>query len=120
MLLLNDASGNDIFFGTNFGATTTNITNIVTTMQSIGTTVYVGTAVPRTGIDLTPLVNFVNTNYSSSIVIDSFQPFANGAGGTGGGYDTPLGLYYWTDLTHLNDAGYTMLSQIIVQKLLQQ
>jgi len=109
-ILAGDTADNDQFYGTNFGVTTTNTTNI---LQSVlASNWFVGTPFPKTNFDATPLVTWTMTNFPSSKVINTFQPFTDASSYLANLY------FYYSDGQHLNDKGQSMAATLFKRKLL--
>ena len=105
---------NDINNGTNYSVWSANIKTIMSTL-SAESAAYVGTQLPfSTSPDMTPLHNFVVTNFPSSVVIEQFYPFCNN-----GTYQAN-GVFFSPDLVHPNELGNSVIAKTIERKLMLQ
>jgi len=62
--------------------------------------------IPRNTADLTPLKNWISTNYPPGDIIDTWTPLLGGVSSLNTNYDSGDGV-------HPNDAGHLLISQII-------
>ena len=98
--------GNDLQFGYPPDRWQSAYTNLVTQLRSNSIIVKHCLPTPRTNVDLTPLKDFILTNYPAGDVIDTWTPLLKGASSLNGNYDSGDGV-------HPNDAGHAVISQAI-------
>ena len=80
--------------------------NLVAQLQLAGVLVKHCLPPPRNVVDVTPLKNWISTNYPSRDVIDVWTPLLQGTNSLNPAYDIGDGV-------HLNDAGHLLMGQII-------
>jgi lysophospholipase L1-like esterase len=98
--------GNDVQFGHPPGQWQTDYTNLVTQLRSNGIIAKHCLPIPRRNLDLTPLKDFILTNYPAGDVIDTWTPLLMGTFSLSTNYDSGDGV-------HPNDAGHAVISQAI-------
>jgi len=102
--------GNDLQFGYPAIQWQTQYSNLVAQLQLAGVQVKHCLPPPRSVVDLTPLVNWISTNYPSKDVIDTWTPMLQGTNSLNPAYGIGDGV-------HLNDAGHFLMGQIISTNL---
>ena len=98
--------GNDLQFGYPPGQWQSAYTNLVSQLRSNSIIVKHCLPTPRTNVDLTPLKDFILTNYPMGDVIDTWTPLLMGASLLNSNYDSGDGV-------HPNNAGHALISKAI-------
>jgi lysophospholipase L1-like esterase len=101
---------NDLQFGYPTTQWQTQYSNLTTQLQLAGIQVKHCLSPPRNVVDLTPLNNWISTNYPAKDVINLWTPFLQGAHSLNPAYDSGDGV-------HPNDAGHLLMGTIISTNL---
>jgi len=98
--------GNDLLFKVPAATWKSNYSQIVSQLQAAGVTVKHLLPSPRNPTDLTPLKNWIETNYPAASVIDIWTPMVTNVTKLKTNYDSGDGV-------HPNDAGHLLIGSII-------
>jgi lysophospholipase L1-like esterase len=105
-----ELGGNDLQFGYPATQWQSQYSNLVAQLQLAGIQVKHCLSPPRNVVDLTPLKNWISTNYPAKDVIDLWTPLLQGSHSLNPAYDSGDGV-------HPNDAGHLLLGTVISTSL---
>ena len=105
-----EIGGNDLLYNYPASQWQSNYAYLVSQLQFHGVRVMHSLGPPRTPTDVTPLKNWITSNYPPADLIDFFTPMVSGASSLQAAFDSGDGV-------HLNDAGETFMGQIVISNL---
>ena len=99
--------GNDILNGVASGTYQANYTSIVTQLKAAGIQVIHLLATPRTPTNITALNTWIQSTFTSDVIVDTFTPLLGSGTSLNATYDCGDGV-------HPNQSGHTLIASTIV------